>query len=180
MLWEMVVGLNNVYRVLVPIGPDIECGKTFDITGKPLNWLTPPKVEPFIDPRRKRQKPRADIEYITWGAIVLNKRAYQVLQPYLLPFGEFLLLDCLGETLYFYNVTTFHPVIDRANLPPGGLISGKPTFNESAIPSGFCIFKDELTARVAIYLNEEAKSTLENLLNEHKLTGLIFGAAGSF
>ncbi len=176
----MVTGLNNVYRVLVPIGSDLECGRIFNITGNALNWDAPPKVEPFVDPRRKRQKPRADIEYLTWGAIVLNERAYKVLYEHLLPFGEFLLLNCLDETLYFYNVTTFHSVIDRANSLQDGRVSKNPCFIESEIPNGFCIFKDKLTVRVAIYLNAETKLTLEKMLNEHKLTGLIFGPAGSF
>jgi hypothetical protein len=180
MLWEMATGLNNVYRVLVPIGPDLECGKTFRLTGKPLQWATPPKVMPFVDPRRKHQKPRGDIEYITWGAIVLNERTYKVLHDMLLPFGEFLILDCLGEVLYFYNVTTLYSVIDRAELNHEDTAREKKRFIESAVPTGICIFKDELTVRSTIYVNDETKLVLEKMLVEHKMIGLTFGPAGSF
>ena len=181
MLWEMVAGLSNDYRALGAVGVAIAGrGSIFIMTGKPLKWETPPKVMPHVEPRRKHQKPRADIETITWGAIVLNARAYQVLHGHLVPFGEFLLLDCLGEPLYFYNVTTLHSVIDQKKSVQDGLVNAKPCFLAETTPQGFCIFKDQLTAQLAIYLTEEAKVTLERLLEENKLTGLTFGPAGSF
>jgi hypothetical protein len=181
MLWEMVAGLSNDYRALGTVGVALGGrGNIFIMNGKPIKWETPPKVLAHVEPRRKRQKPRADIESITWGAIILNDRADKVLRDYLQPFGEFLLLDCEGESLHFYNVTALYSVIDQANSVQNGLVNNKPCFLEKNIPQGFCIFKDELTAHLAIYLNEETKLTLEKLLNEHKLTGLIFGPAGSF
>lgn len=178
MLWEMAAGLNNEYRVLVPIGDELECAKYFRVNGKPLQWSMRPEVAPFVEVRRKRQKARADIEYITWGAIVLNQRAYQAMQSILSPFGEFLSLNCQGETLYFYNVTTLHNVVDDAASGKNGEFITRPCFISTAIPHGICIFKDSLTASTAIYLNDETKRVLEKLLAEHGLTGLYFGEAG--
>jgi hypothetical protein len=177
MLWEMAAGLSNDYTVLAPI-LTAEQENPFLTDGKPLKWKTPPKVIPYVDPRRKRQKPRADIEYLTWGAIVLNARAHKVLHDHLSPFGEFLPLDCQGEILYFYNITTLYSVIDHAKSVQDGMVSNKPCFIDTAIPAGFCIFKDELTAALAIYLNAETKAALETTLNENKLVGLTFGEAG--
>jgi hypothetical protein len=128
MLWEIATGLNDEYSVLVPLGDDMECAKIFQITGKPIKWQTPPKVAPFIAPRRKIQKKRADIEYLLWGAIVLNGRAYQALHDALAPFGEFLPLGCMGEVLHFYNVTTLHSVIDYDSSGKTGKCVTKPVF----------------------------------------------------
>lgn len=179
MLWEMATGLSNDYTVLAPVAGSLgQTGNSFRTDGTPLKWDTPPKVVPYVEPRRKRQKPRADIEYLTWGAIVLNERAYQVLVEQLSPFGEFLPLDCQGKILYFYNVTTLRSVVDRVNSVQDGVIRNRPCFIEAAIPTGFCIFKDEITAELAIYLTTEAKEQLEMLLDKNKLVGLTFGEAG--
>lgn len=178
MLWEIATDLIDKYNVLVFVGADLDFSKYFRTTGGLLTWPNTPSVVPFIDRRRKKQKPRADIEYLNWGAIVLNSRAFQVLRQYLAPFGEFLPLDCEGELLHFYNVTALHSVVDYEKSGKTGTAVTKPFFIEEAIPAGFCIFKDKLTARGGIYLNEETKLALEKILKEHKLTGLFFGEAG--
>jgi hypothetical protein len=179
MLWEIATGLISEYNVLVPIGSDLECDQIMKINGKPMQWPITPKVAPYVAPRRKRKKVRADIEYLIWGAIVLNERAYRVLHNALLPFGEFLPLDCLGERHYFYNVTTLFSVVDYENSAKMGKSVTKPVFISTATPTGFCIFKDELTAGTAIYINDETKLELEKVLAEHKLTGLFVGEAGT-
>ncbi len=66
MLWEIATGLNDEYNILVPIGEDLECAKIFQINGKPIKWAITPKVEPYVAPRRKRQKVRGDIEYLKY------------------------------------------------------------------------------------------------------------------
>ena len=179
MLWEMVVGIKDEYAVLVPdyAGEALE---SFNVNGHELPWRKIPTVTPFIDPKRKKQKPRGDIEYLTWGAIVLNQRAYQVLQDALSPFGQFLPLSCLGRAHYFYNVTAHHAVVDYDKSEKIGEVITKPAFLPTVIPSGICIFKDKLTANVAIYLNDETKNALEKLITANKITGLYFIPAGSF
>jgi hypothetical protein len=178
LLWEIATGLVGKYSILVFTGADLEFAKYFRTTGTVLQWPNTPQVEPFIERRRKRQKVRADIEYITWGAIVLNNRAYQVLHELLEPFGQFLPVACLGETLYFYNVTTLYSVVDFEKSEKTDKYVRRPAFSAEAIPAGFCIFKDALTANIAIYINDETKLALEKVLAEHKLTGLFFGEAG--
>lgn len=178
MLWEMATGLNDEYSVLVPLGADMECAKIFQITGAPIKWQTPPKVAPYVAPRRKNAKKRADIEYLIWGAIVLNGRAYQALHDALAPFGEFLPLDCMGEVLYFYNVTTLYSVVDYDKSGKTGKCVTKPVFIPEVTPVGFCIFKDVLLASTAIYVNDETKQALENLIAANQLTGLTFGEPG--
>lgn len=180
MIWEMATGIRNEFAVLVAAEEGNIWSRYFRTNGKPLHWDTKPAVIPFIDPKRKKQKPRGDIEYLTWGAIVLNERAYQALQATLLPFGQFLPLACLGETLYFYNVTTLRDVVDYDNSEKIEGQVTKPQFLENSIPDGFCIFKDPLIAPVSIYLNDETKNSLEQLIAHEKLTGLYFIPAGSF
>ncbi len=180
MLWEIATGLSNDYNVLVPLGGDLECGELFRLNGTPLQWASPPKVAPYADPRRKRQKQRADIEYLIWGAIVLNERAYTVLAEFLRPFGELLLLDCPGEKLYFYNVTTLHSVVNYEQSGKIGKSVTQPSFYMDKIPTGICFFKDPILVRAAIYINDETKLVLEKLLDSNKLTGLFIGEAGKF
>lgn len=179
MLWEMTAGLNNEYRLLVPGEADRNWSKYLRANGKPLCWPSRPEVEPFTDKKRKKQKPRGDIKYVTWGAIVLNAKAHHLLAGKLLPFGEFLEIGCLGETLYFYNVTNLIPVVDDENSGKTGTVVTKPHFFPEAIPQGFCIFKDPITAPVSIYLTEQAKAELMAIVAEHNLTGLYFVPAGS-
>ena len=179
MLWEMVTGIKDEYAVLIPSDDGIAL-KYFKTNGDELNWPQKATVTPYVDPKRKKQKPRGDIEYLTWGAIVLNQRAYVVLRDALQPFGQFLSVDCLGENHYFYNVTNLHPVVDYAHSGKTGTAVTKPVFLENATPTGFCIFKDKLTAKTAIYLNDETKSALEKLIAASQLTGLYFIPAGSF
>jgi hypothetical protein len=179
MLWEMAAGLNNEYRLLVAAGNQNIWAKYFRTEGKEMQWPDQPKVEPFLAKRKKKQKPRGDIEYVTWGAIVLNERAYQILRDTLLPFGQFLQLDCLGELGYFYNVTTLCSVVDyEKSAKTEGMVT-KPIFQENAISSGVRIFKDPLTAPVAIYLTDEAKELLASLIAQNNLKGLYLVPAGS-
>jgi hypothetical protein len=179
MLWEMAAGLNNEYRLLVQGEEDADWSPFFRTNGEPLAWQVRPKVEPFTDPRRKKQKQRGDVEYITWGALVLNQRAHSALRDKFLPFGQFLELDCLGETCYFYNVTNIVAVVDYAASGKTGAAVTQPRFTESAIPTGFCIFKDKLTVKGAIYTNDHTKAVLTEILMKEKLTGLYFIPAGS-
>ncbi len=180
MLWEIAVGLKSDYRVLVFAEAEDNWDDFFHLDGSPTQWPRMPLVKPFVDPKRKKQKNRSDIEYIIWGAFVLNKRAYSVLHDALAPFGQFLELDCLGEVHYFYNVTHLIPIVDFANSEKMGNSITKPRFIEAAIPEGFCIFKDKLTAKGAIYTNDFTKSELEKLSLANGLTGLVFIPAGSF
>jgi hypothetical protein len=179
MLWEMATGTTRDYNVLVSVEEGNVWVKYFRATGKEMHWPDQPKVMPYVDPKRKQQKLRSDIEYLTWGAIVLNDRAYVALRETLEPFGQFLELDCLGVVHYFYNVTTLFSVVDYENSRKTGPAVTKPVFFEKNTPDGFHIFKDELTATTAIYLTEAAKDSLEQLTIASKLTGLYFVPAGS-
>ena len=180
MLWELVTGIKDEYAVLVPGHDGCIAHKYFYADGNAMKWPKIPIVEPFVDPKRKKQKPRGDIEYFTWGAIVLNQRAYDILSGALLPFWQFLKMVCKGETLYFYNVTKLHSVVDlEKSVKIEGAVT-KPHFLESSSPIGICIFKDVSTAATAIYVNDETKILLEKILIENKLLGLYFIPAGSF
>jgi hypothetical protein len=179
MLWEMTAGLNNEFRLLVPGETDKDWSRHLQAEGEPLSWQERPKVEPFVDSRRKKQKPRGDIEYVTWGAIVLNAKAMALLAEKLKPFGQFLEIDCLGEIHYFYNVTTLVNVVVYEKSGRNSAAVTKPQFFPHATPSVFCIFKDPLTATIAIYLTEQAKAELAAIIDANKITGLYFVPAGS-
>jgi hypothetical protein len=179
MLWEIVTGIKDEFTVLIPNDDGIAL-KYFITNGEELVWPGTATVAPFVDPKRKKQKLRGDIEFLTWGAIVLNQRAWQALHAVLQPFGQFLPVDCQGQPHYFYNVTKLLAVVDYEHSGKTGTAVTKPVFLADATPRGFCIFKDKLTAKTAIYVNDETKITLEKLALENKLQGLYFIPAGCF
>lgn len=100
-IWDLRFDGVNDYAVLVHAENDVNFRELFTTTGQPKHWIKRPKVEPFIEKRKKVAKPRADISYLTVGTIILNEKAYQALNTFLQPFGQFLELDCNGEVKYF-------------------------------------------------------------------------------
>ncbi|MFL6627193.1 MAG: TOTE conflict system archaeo-eukaryotic primase domain-containing protein, partial [Vitreoscilla sp.] len=73
--------------------------------GEPLSWKKKPKIEVFVEPRKKQAQPLADISALTPGALALNDKAKAALEPFLSRFGQLLEMDCEGEPRWFYNVT---------------------------------------------------------------------------
>jgi hypothetical protein len=155
----------------------------FAADGRPVEWRTRPTLDVFIEPRRKKAKPRADISALQPGALVLNARACQILGGVLAPFGQLLEVSVDGAIEYFYNVTNVLDCIDpdRSVKRGSGAIS-KEAFFEERIPTAPTIFKDPKTVRSRIYANEAAKEALENLIAGTDLVGALFcepGAASS-
>ena len=178
-VWEFKPGNVNDYAPLVFTNDrDIESGM-FDAEGEPLSWKKKPKIEVFVEPRKKKAQPLADISALTPGALALNDKAKAALEPFLSRFGQLLEMDCEGEPRWFYNVTNVVSCIDegRSEKRPTGALS-KEAFSEERVPTESAIFKDPLTAPVKIYVNDAAKSTLEALIAEADLIGAAFVEPG--
>jgi hypothetical protein len=91
-----------------------------------------------------------------------------------------LALDCDGATEYFYNVTTLIDCIDpaRSVKRSSGSIA-REAFVEQALPHEPAVFKDPLTARTRIYVNDAARDLLQRLIDAAALTGTEFVVPGT-
>lgn len=178
-VWELKSGSVNDYAPLVfASDKDVESGM-FDTSGSPLSWPQRPEVEVFVEPGKKAPKPLADISALTPGALAMNNKAKAALEPFLSAFGQFLAMDCGGETRWFYNVTNLIPCIDesRSTKRPSGSIV-KEAFFEHAVPVEPAVFKDPLTAAASIYVNDAGKAALEKIVAEAAIAGVAFVEPG--
>jgi hypothetical protein len=178
-VWELKSGSVNDYAPLVfASDKDVESGM-FDTSGTSLSWSKKPKVEVFIEPGKKQPKPLADISALTPGALVMNNKAKAALEPFLSRFGQFLEMDCAGESRWLYNVTNIIPCIDEARSakrPSGSIV--KEEFFEDRVPVSAAVFKDPLTAAAVLYVNEAGKAALETIIAEAAIVGIALVELG--
>ncbi len=177
-IWELLYDGLNDYAVLVPSDDSHDLLDIFGADGKPKHWAERPRIMPFIEKRRKKAKPRADLSYLVGGAINLNEKAYQTLKDFLLPFGQLLELDCEGESEYYYNVTNLLPCIDYGRSEKRYDKVFKEVFLADAVPEAPLIFKDLYTAGTRIYLNQAGKEKFEKRCADAGLFGARFVEAG--
>ena len=178
-VWELKSGSVNDYAPLVfTSDKDVESGM-FETSGVSLSWSRKPKVEVFVEPGKKKSKPLADVSALTPGALVMNDKAKMALAPFLSRFGQFLEMDCAGESRWFYNVTNLIPCIDEARSvkrPSGSIV--KEEFIEERVPVDAAVFKDPLTAAAVLYVNEAGKAALEAIITEAAIVGMAFAELG--
>lgn len=178
-VWELKSGSVNDFAPLVfASNKDVESGM-FDATGASLSWSSKPKVDVFVEQGKKKPKPLADISALTPGALVMNDKAKTALEPFLSRFGQFLEMDCAGESRWFYNVTNLIPCIDEARSakrPSGSIV--KEAFIEERVPVDAAVFKDPLTAAAVLYVNEAGKAALETIIADAAIVGMAFTEPG--
>ncbi|WEN14369.1 hypothetical protein PY254_14170 [Rhodanobacter sp. AS-Z3] len=180
-VWEIVNDrINEVAGVVIPAAEqdNLRWWDKFGGDGSALKWRSRPKLELLVGRGRKKPKPRADLSPFMPGALVMSVRARDALGSVLAPFGQLLELSVEGQPEYFYNVTNVLACID-ANLSerrPEGTIA-REVFDMGLVPSLATVFKDRLNLG-KIYVNSAGKSVLEQLVAEHKITGLSFRQAG--
>lgn len=178
-VWELKSGSVNDFAPLVfASDKDVESGM-FDATGANLSWSSKPKVEVFVEPGKKKPKPLADVSALTPGALVMNDKSKTALEPFLSRFGQFLEMDCAGESRWFYNVTNLIPCIDEARSakrPSGSIV--KEAFIEERVPVDAAVFKDPLTAAAVLYVNEAGKAALETIIADAAIVGMAFTEPG--
>lgn len=179
-VWELRNGQVDETATLVYANDDEMRSGMFAADGRPVEWRTRPTLDVFIEQRRKKAKPRADISALQPGALVLNARAYQVLGSVLAPFGQLLEVNVDGEVEYFYNVTNVVDCIDQdKSVKRGSGAISKEAFFERKVPVAPAIFKDPKTARSRIYANDAAKEVLDKLIVGAGLVGVAFCEPGA-
>ena len=111
-VWEFKNGSQNDVAMLVyASNAELEAG-IFDAKGEPLIWGSRPHAEVFVEPGKKKPKPRVDVSALRPGALVLNGKAKALLGDFLCRFGELLEIDVQGSIEWFYNVTNVIDCID--------------------------------------------------------------------
>jgi hypothetical protein len=175
-IWELRCGSVNDFAMLVSVDREDARAGLFDADGKEQDWMHRPAVEFIVDPRKKRQKPRADVIAFVPGALVLNEKANGALGPFLSRFGQFLELHCGGEILHFFNATKLIDCIDveRSEKRRSGAIAME-TFDESNVPLQAAVFKDPHMAAVRIYVNDAGRAEVERIVAAGGLTGIECG-----
>jgi hypothetical protein len=175
-VWELRPGSANDFAPIVSTDTgDIVSGK-FETNGTEKDWMSRPCVRFEIEPRKKVQKPAADISLFFPGSIVLSQEARAALGGFLSRFGQLLELDVEGGTRYFYNVTNIVDCVDEARTTrtDSGSLK-KIAFDLSKLPEEPCVFKDPTTSRFQIYLNSSAKKLIEKWARDASLKGLEIG-----
>lgn len=180
MIWELRNDLIGEVAILVDASQSYDDLSLFRADGSVKHWLDTPKVMPFEEKRKKKQKPRADISHLSPGSIVLNQRAYEALHDFLAQFGQLLELDCLGEKEYFYNVTNVIPALDLEKSEIDEGVVRKEKFPDDCLNTDKpVIFKDPMTVRARIYANNSARRIMEARVKEKNLTGVKFVEPGT-
>ncbi len=178
-VWKLESGGTNEFAMLVsPALDDLDSDQLIT-NGKPKHWDIAPQVEPFFDKKKKKQKPVADLSHLAPGSIVLNAKAYAALSELMQQFGELLALDGKGVDFYFYNVTNLIDCIDVEKSEKRGSAIIKEAFLPESVPLSAQIFKDPRRARSDIYVNDAAKTLLEDIFTAASLTGARFSPAGA-
>lgn len=179
-IWEITNDLINKVSMLVVTENDRANAHFWDQfggDGSPIHWEDPPKLQPFVEGKRSKPRPRADISPFMSGSLVLNTRAHDALGEFLGRFGQLLEIDVVGEVEYYYNITNVIDCIDldRSEVLPGGFVK-TPAFKDSSIPAQAAVFKDT-AHRSSIYVNDDAKSELEKRVAKSGITGMSFRKA---
>lgn len=156
-IWELRTQSPDKFAPLVPSDAQVNSG-VFEFDGTPRRWKRRPVVEVYQEGRKKDHLPRGDVSLLLAGSLVLSQKAVDALGPFLAQFGQLLEAKVDDKIEYFYNVTRVIDCIDpdRSERRSSGSIV-KEAFRADALPVGPTVFKDPRTARIRIYVNDEAR-----------------------
>ena len=179
-IWELRCAKINSFASLVVVDQEDSRAGMFSTKGEIQDWMHRPAVEFFQEPRKK-PKPRANVIFMKFGALVLDAKAKLALGAFLSKFGQLLELHCGGETLSFYNVTNMVRCVDpeASTRRKSGTIALE-AFDESNVPSEAAVFKDPVMAVARIYVNDAGRAEIERIVADAGLTGIECGAPQRF
>lgn len=179
-VWEFRNSSLNAVATLVFADEGELATGMFDVDGRPLDWSSRPHAEVFVEPHRKKAKPRVDISALRPGGFVLNAKAKAALGGFLDNFGQLLEIDVSGHSEWFYNVTRLVDCIDQENsvMRASGSVA-KEAFHADRIPVDAAVFKDPRTARTRIYVNDRARDFLLDRMQSAGISGAEFVEPGA-
>jgi hypothetical protein len=77
-VWELRCASVNDFAMLVSTDRADGRSGMFDADGTARDWMHRPAVEFYVEPRKKVQKPRADVSLFRPGALVLNAKVLAI------------------------------------------------------------------------------------------------------
>ncbi len=176
MISELRCADINDFAPLVALDDADYEAELFTVDGSVKDWSHRPAVEFVVQPRKKKQPPRANVIFMKHGALVLDAKAKLALGSFLSKFGQLLELHLGGDTLWFYNVTNMIDCVDKENSEwEDGIMVVKEAFFESKVPKEAAVFKDPLMGVIKIYLNDAGRAEIERLVADAGLTGIECG-----
>ena len=182
MISELRARIDGFSPLVVVDDADIRAGM-FAMDGSPKDWAHRPAVKFFVEPRTKKQKPRANVIHMKMGALILDAKAKLALGSFLSKFGQLLELHLEGdgETLWLYNVTNIVPCLDeaRSERDETGMITME-ALDERKAPKAAAVFKDPKMCVIRIYVNDAGRTEIERLASDAGLTGIECGTPLAF
>ncbi len=181
-VWEITNLLTNTVALVGPslqaqLDPDLSESfwEQFDnkTPGQPLHWKTRPELTVLPKEGRKKLPPRADVSPFTATGLVLNEKVHKAVGDVLGQFGQLLEIHVDGKTEYYYNVTNVVACLDRERSEFDGPYVEVPVFQEQLVPTAPSIFV-EPAIHGRIFVNEAAKSVLDERIAANKISGLDF------
>lgn len=181
MISELRCANINDFAPLVGLDDADYEAELFAVDGSAKDWTHRPAVEFVAEPRKKKQRPRANVIFMKHGALVLDAKAKLALGSFLSTFGQLLELHLGGDTLWFYNVTNMIDCLDkeRSEWEQGGMIV-KEAFHDDRVPKEAAVFKDPVMGVIRIYVNDAGRSEIERIAADAGLTGIECGAPKPF
>ena len=181
MIWELRCAKVNSFAPLVAVDRADSRAGMFATKGAVQDWKHRPAVAFFVEPKKKTQKPRANVIYMKHGALVLDAKAKLALGAFLSKFGQLLELHLGGETLWFYNVTNMVACVDveKSERDETGMITAE-AFDEAKVPRDAAVFKDPVMAPIRIYVNGAGRTEIERIVSDAGLTGIECGSPQRF
>lgn len=153
-----------------------EYSARFSAKSRLEKWIKPEAM--FYSSQNFCGNPDALADITLWcsGNLVLNVRAYMVLQQALCRVGEFLPVSCAGVNYHIFNILNVIPdaIVDKENTKEcyeGKVYMGLTSlaFHTSELAEHL-IFKTNADKRVSAYCTDAFKQ----LIDRHKLKGLRF------
>jgi hypothetical protein len=172
-VWEIRPGALNDHATLVPVDDRDVRDRKFVTDGTDKDWMSRPLAEFHSKKRGKKAQDPANVSAFYPGVLVLDAKARAALGGFLSRFGQLLELDCPGGCRYYFNCTNVIDCVDfvgSSKDEDGNLIL--EAFDESKVPSEPAVFKDLRTVKFRIYVNDAAKSLIEEWAAQAGISGL--------
>jgi hypothetical protein len=166
---------NNFQNLVFPNESGSEIVYHFD--GRPLltswkKWV----LDILYDDDMNRKLPPSDFPSFAPHIPVFSTRAFKLLSDFLVPFGEFLPVDCNDDEYFIYNVTKIVDALDEEKstikrFKSSGRIMEITNYEfESILLKNVPIFKIPQTSLMDVFVTE---SFVEQI-RKHELIGFSF------
>jgi hypothetical protein len=147
----------------------------FELTGKALahKWV-PIEVRVIKTGEKGERLKEYDIPWLGSRALVVRRRAYELLQPVLSQDGEFLELQCATDKLWLFNCTNNIHALDMSQSEIEYIVDGVPDVTKYVFHSD--IIGESLLFSIPALMSDTLYATpaFVKLIKQLKITGIEF------